>query len=239
MSAPESAFPAPPPAPEDLQFQQAEYAAAPPSRVCAFCKAEVGENFFQVSGTVACAACLAKVREMQGPVKQGSLGLAFAYGLGAAIAGSVIYGLVSLSGFQFSIVAILVGVMVGKAMRKAMQGETTRACQVLAVVLTYGAITTSYLPLMISGAMKARDAGKSAKTQTPVPAAQNPRTAQKVTAGGFVAAIVILIGISLAVPFLVLAQSPLSGLINLLIIFIGLRQSWRLTTPTRTYVPTL
>jgi hypothetical protein len=45
------------------------------------------------------------------------------------------------------------------------------------------------------------------------------------------AALAILIGVSLVVPFLVIAQSPLSGAINLLIIGIGLRQAWRLTAP--------
>jgi hypothetical protein len=34
-------------------------------------------------------------------------------------------------------------------------------------------------------------------------------------------------------PFMMLAHSPLSGIINLVIIGIGLRQAWRLTTPYR------
>jgi hypothetical protein len=46
-------------------------------------------------------------------------------------------------------------------------------------------------------------------------------------------AIAFLIGFSLILPFLVLAHSPLSGLINLVIIFIGLSKAWRLTTPFR------
>ena len=37
----------------------------------------------------------------------------------------------------------------------------------------------------------------------------------------------------LLLPFLMLAHSPLSGLINLVIIFIGLSKAWRLTTPFR------
>src|SRR5262249_18475609 len=129
----------------DLQFQHAEYPEGSPPRVCSFCKAPVGDSGFLMSGTLACAACMAKVREMQAPVKGGSLGRGLLYGLGAAIAGSAIFALVSLTGFQFSIVAILVGYMVGKAIRRGVEGQTTRLCQVMAVVLTYGAITTSYL----------------------------------------------------------------------------------------------
>src|ERR1051326_3513079 len=90
----------------DLQFQHAEYPDGPPASVCSFCKSPVGDTGFEVSGTLACAACLARVREMQGPVKRGSLGRAILYGLVAAIAGSAIFALVSLTGFQFSIIAI-------------------------------------------------------------------------------------------------------------------------------------
>lgn len=236
MSAPDSAVPDSP-APEDLQFQRAEYAAPPPpARVCAFCKSPVSDSYFEVSGTVACAACMAKVQQLQQPVKQGSFGLAVFYGLGAALAGAIIYALVSLTGFQFSIVAILVGIMVGKAIRKAMEGQTTRACQVLAVFLTYGAITTSYLPVMFSAASKAREAKKASTTATAAPTPQGP---VKVTFAGFVGASLLLVGVALAIPFLVLAHSPASGLINLVIIFIGLRQAWRLTAPPGLYVPKL
>ena len=223
----------------DLQFQRAEYPEKPQEPLCSFCKTPVGEASFQVSGTIACAACLQRVRELQGPVKAGSLGRALLYGLGAAVAGSTIFAVVSLTGFQFSIVAILVGVMVGKAVRKGMEGRTTRACQVLAVILTYGAITTSYLPMMITGVMKSRAAKKAEQAATSAPAAVTPKAPRAPTAVGFLVATVVLIGASLALPLLVLAHSPLSGLINLLIIFIGLRQAWRLTAPSGIYVPKL
>jgi hypothetical protein len=155
------------------------------------------------------------------------------YGLGAAIAGSVIFALISLSGFQFSIVAILVGVMVGKAIVHATHRRTSRACQVLAVVLTYGAITTSYLPMMISTAIKHQKAAtKTSAAPARVPM-RRPIDPAKALAG-FGAATALLIGFSLVLPFMVLAHSPLSGIINLVIIGIGLRQAWRLTTPFQT-----
>ena len=223
----------------DLQFQHAEFPEGPPARVCSFCKSPVGDSAFQISGTIACAACMARVREMQGPTKRGSLGRAILYGLGAAAAGSTIFALVSLTGFQFSIVAILVGVMVGKAIRKGVEGQTTRMCQVLAVILTYGAITTSYVPMLVSTAMKAAKAKKAAAVNTDAPSPANPPITPKTAVAGLVAAPIILIAVSLVLPFLVLVHSPLSGLINLVIIFIGLRQAWRLTAPSGLYVPKL
>jgi hypothetical protein len=118
-------------------------------------------------------------------------------------------------------------------MMRATRGRSSRACQVMAVVLTYGAITTSYLPAMISGAVKAQ---KKKKTDTAAQTVLAPKPAKLSPAAavaGLGAAIVILIGISLALPFMMLAHSPVAGLINLVILFIGLSKAWRLTTPFR------
>jgi hypothetical protein len=49
----------------------------------------------------------------------------------------------------------------------------------------------------------------------------------------FAGALAILIGVTFAIPFLVLLSEPVSGLINLVIIGIGLLQAWRITQPDR------
>jgi hypothetical protein len=222
--------PAPPPPAEALQFQRAEYAGAGPA--CAFCKKSAGPSYYHAGKAVACPACAYRLRRLQTRPNRSLMVRATFYGLGAAFAGSVIFALISLTGFQFSIVAILVGIMVGKAIVRATHGRSSRACQVLAVVLTYGAITTSYLAMMISTAIKhQKAAGSNAAMAAPVPKRGpiNPAAAL----AGLAAAAAILIGFSMALPFMVLAHSPLSGLINLVIIGIGLRQAWRLTTPFR------
>ena len=213
-----------------MQFQRAEYAGAGPD--CAYCKKPAGPAYYQVGRSVACPGCAEQLRQLQARPSRSVMVRATLYGLGAAIAGSAIFALISLTGFQFSIVAILVGVMVGKAIVRATHRRTSRACQVLAVVLTYGAITTSYLPMMISTAIKHQKASKkSSAAPAPVPM---PRPIDPATAlAGLGAATAFLIGFSLVLPFMVLAHSPLSGIINLVIIGIGLRQAWRLTTPFR------
>ncbi len=225
-----SPAPAALPQPEELQFQHAEFVGEKPLVRCAVCQGAIQGSYYHVHGVVTCPQCALNRQALQGaPSGRATFLRAALYGLGAAIAGSVIFALVSLTGFQFGIIAILVGIMVGKAIRYATGGRTTRAYQVLAVVLTYVAITTSYLPMMISEAMKAP---QTAQVGEPVPSA---RIATSSELGSSVvklgAALAVLIGISLAVPFLVIAQNPLSGAINLLIIGIGLRQAWRLTAP--------
>jgi hypothetical protein len=226
MSAPD---PAALPAPAELQFQRAEYAGAGPD--CNFCKRPAGPSYFQVGRAVACPNCAVQLRRLQAPPDRSVMLRAALYGLGAAIAGSILFALVSLTGFQFSIIAILVGYMVGKAIVKATRGRSSRAVQVMAVVLTYGAITTSYLPVMISAAIKQHKA-KNAEAQQ-VDAPKRGPVSPGAAVAGLGAAITILIGFSFILPFLVLAHSPLSGLINLVIIFIGLSRAWRLTTPFR------
>ncbi len=218
------------PQPDELQFQHAEFVGEKPSVRCAACKAEIQGSYYHVHGAVTCEQC-ALVRQAQqgGPAGRTTFLRAALYGLGAAIAGSVIFALVSLTGFQFGIIAILVGIMVGKAIRYATGGRTTRAYQVLAVVLTYVAITTSYLPMMISAAMKTPETAQVSGQVHSVPDATSSELGSSLVKLG--AALAVLIGISLAVPFLVIAQNPLSGAINLLIIGIGLRQAWRLTAP--------
>jgi len=227
---------APPPAPpvEDLQFQHAEYAPAVPRQACAFCKADAGESYYRVGGAAACHGCAARLRDMQIRPDRKTFWLRAApWGLGAAIAGSIIFALISLTGFQFALVAILVGFMVGKAIRRATRGRSSRACQVMAVILTYGAITTSYLPFFIAGAVKQMN--KQAKTK-PAAAASVPTIKPKQMSLGrafvaMIAGLLLLTGIALVMPFIIIAQAPVSGLINLVIIFIGLSKAWRLTAP--------
>src|SRR5437870_4658417 len=106
--------PVAPPSTDDLQFQRAEYAGAGPA--CAFCKKAAGPSYYQVGQAVACPACADQLRALQSRPERGVMLRAALYGLGAAIAGCILFALISLTGFQFSIVAILVGYMVGKAM---------------------------------------------------------------------------------------------------------------------------
>ena len=69
------------------------------------------------------------------------------YGLGAAIAGSVVWELIEkLFHAQVGIVAIGIGYVVGRAVRKGAGGFGARRYQVLAVLLTYSSIALAGLP---------------------------------------------------------------------------------------------
>jgi hypothetical protein len=175
---------------------------------------------------VVCPGCAEQIRTGQQAPAPVSLLRAALYGGGAALAGSLLYALVAIVlNAEIGLIAILVGYMVGKAIRHAGQGRGGRPQQILAVVLTYFAITTSYIPVYIYHAVnKPRPA---VTEQQPGQARPAPSVAGK-TAPSFGAAVLFLLLLAAVAPFLSLG-SGISGLIGLFIIFIGLQRAWRLT----------
>src|SRR5674476_497773 len=72
------------------------------------------------------------------------------YGRAAALGGCMLYALVAIVlHAEIGLIAILVGWMVGKAIRHGSYGRGGRPQQILAVALTYFAITTSYIPVIL------------------------------------------------------------------------------------------
>ena len=170
-----------------------------------------------------CELCAKRIESGQQAPPATSLARAALYGVGAALAGCALYALVAiLTGLEIGLIAILVGYMVGRAVRHGSHGLGGRPQQILAVVLTYFAITTSYLPVFVYQAIKNPTALHQPKqSETPAVAEKKP----KVSLGQ---ALFILFLLFAAAPFLSLTQG-VGALITLFIIFIGLQRAWRLT----------
>jgi hypothetical protein len=163
-----------------------------------------------------------------------SLVRAAIYGAGAALAGCALYAVVAIvTGFEIGLIAIVVGIMVGKAIRHASNGLGGRPQQILAVALTYFAITTSYIPVYVYKlAQQPRPAAQASQTSnqaTPSSAAEPLEPAPRSVSLG--TALFYIFLLALAAPFLSLT-SGVSALISLAIIFFGLSQAWRLTGRT-------
>jgi hypothetical protein len=143
------------PAPHELQFQHAEVlppegASGPSSQICVACKQPIGDTYYHAQGRVVCPACASRIQAGQQAPPPLSLARALLYGAGAALGGCILYAAVAIvTGWEFGLVAIVVGYMVGKAIRHGSHGRGGRPQQILAVVLTYFAITTSYIPVLI------------------------------------------------------------------------------------------
>src|SRR5689334_11682679 len=119
--------PTPVPAPANLQFQTAEplsgSASLAASQYCVACRAAIAAQYYHAQGQVVCPACAGRIQAGQQPPPPLSLVRAALYGGGAALGGCILYAVVVLAtGIQFALMAIVVGIMVGKAIRYASRG---------------------------------------------------------------------------------------------------------------------
>jgi hypothetical protein len=154
-----------------------------------------------------------------------SLAKAAVYGGGAALAGSALYATVAIAtGYEIGLIAIAVGWMVGRAIRHGSGGLGGRPQQILAVALTYFSITSGYIPVYIHQWSKAPPASQ-ASTAADQKAGSEAVSGEPLSPA---AAILFLLLLAAAAPFLSLG-SGLSGVIGLVIVYIGLSQAWRLT----------
>jgi hypothetical protein len=210
--------------PEELQFEHAIplYVSSGTTQLCVACKTPLTGQYFQAQGLPVCPQCADRINSRQQAPPPISLLPAVLYGSAAAFAGFLIYATVSIAfDLQLALISILVGVMVGKAIRKGSKGLGGRPQQILAVALTYFAITTSYIPVYIHEAMKT----PAKTTQT------NAAPSSRNTKPSLGSALAIVLLIALAAPFMSLA-SGFSGILNIAIIFFGLQNAWKLTGRT-------
>lgn len=219
------------PSVDALQFRRAQPIDRPAgdaSKSCAACKLPIDGQHYQVQNHVICPSCAAKIlagKQAKKPIPWVRL---VVYGLGAALAGCILYAIPLAMGFQIGIVALAVGWMVGKAIRTGGYGTGGRPQQILAVALTYFAISTSFIPALVFTGMKKGFAERSAAKKPSAQPAAAPvaKPLKALSPGKAVAGLLVLAVIS---PFLELASSPVGGLISLFIIFIGLQRAWALT----------
>jgi hypothetical protein len=218
-----------PPSPQDLQFQHAEPVAEAAAasegsvRTCVACKQPVGNTYFHAQGQVVCPLCAQRIQTGQQAPPALSLMRAALYGGVAALGGCTLYALVAIVlNAEIGLIAILVGWMVGKAIRHASYGLGGRPQQILAVTLTYFAITTSYIPVILYQAAKNPHRVEQQQAQAKAaPMEARPRMG----VGGLVLYLLMIAAIA---PFLSLT-SGISGLISIFILFIGLQRAWKLT----------
>jgi hypothetical protein len=159
------------------------------------------------------------------------------FGLGAGIVGAVIYyAVLAIAHLQIGIIAILIGYMVGYAVRKGARGRGGLRFQVLAVALTYTSVALAYTPIVVTQAIDAdRNAPKAPAATTSGnsndPAATDrarPRETRP-SGRGFLLSLVFLSVFIAALPVLTVMGSFPSGLISAFIIVIGMRQAWKMT----------
>ena len=123
-----------------------------------------------MNGSLVCAPCRAGLEHPRGTRLRRVL-QATALGTLAAIGGSLLYfAVAAITGREFGLVAIAVGFMVGTAVRKGSGGRGGWAYQTLAIALTYLAMVSTYVPLVVKEFQKdGSKASARAQPATPVP----------------------------------------------------------------------
>ncbi|HEY1308481.1 MAG TPA: hypothetical protein VGF24_33260 [Vicinamibacterales bacterium] len=228
----------------DLQFDrvitESTAPVAPGTAQCTGCHTAIATEYYSINGHTVCERCREAIAaSAQTPLGAGPLLKAGVLGLGAGIVGSIIYyGVIALFDLEIGIVAILIGYMVGYAVRKGAGGRGGRRFQVMAIALTYCAVALAYTPIVIKAALDDRNGGKASApttvySQQPAPApttavasesSQDPAPPQ-----GPLVAIVYGLGLIAALPVIIVFGSLPSGLISGAIISFGMRQAWVMT----------
>lgn len=218
--------------PPSMQFERAERPGAAAGLTCGVCTQPVRGSYYEVNGQVTCETCRSRV---VGAWHRGSSGVRFgkALGLGflAAAAGAGLYfGIEALTGYEFGLVAVVVGLMVGTAVRKGSQGRGGWRYQLLAMFLTYSAVVAT------DSTMIAREFGKQARARADslsvvAPPGAGAHTqpdsgvaAAKVGPGGFAVGLIVLILLAYAAPIMIGIAAPL----HLLIAGFALYEAWKL-----------
>ncbi|HZU30574.1 MAG TPA: hypothetical protein VFB79_05630 [Candidatus Angelobacter sp.] len=219
------------------QFRTAEDSAAKATDTCAGCFQPITTRYYRVNNKMACESCANRLQyDLQKDPHTGyARGLLF--GAGAAIVGMALYaGITILTGLNFGYASFGVGWLIGKAIMLGSKGVGGRRYQIAAVLLTYAAVSVAAVPVMIHYYVQQKSHAPTAQSRQHQPAqgaqdhnAQGNDSQQETSPKmSFGAAVLQLLLIGLASPFLELAN-PLSGLIGLVILFVGMRIAWRMT----------
>jgi hypothetical protein len=161
---------------------------------------------------------------------------AIVFGIGGFAVGMAIYaGFVIATGISIGYLALAVGWIIGKAMMAGSNNVGGRRYQIVAVLLTYAAVSIAYVPILIHFMNKQR-AERTAITQKAAnnsasdgQAARSSSNAPVPTSRPNLAAIAGKLAIwGLASPFLKLQYGP-SAILGLIILAVGMQFAWKMT----------
>ena len=207
---------------------------------CEFCQSQIHDAYFDVNGQTTCQKCRYTVEDQRnnGSSAGRFFRALFAGSVAAGVGAGIYYAVLALTGYEFGLVAILVGFMVGVAVNWGSSGRGGWVYQALAVVLTYGAIVSTYVPFVFEAweeeelaaeaqsldsiADEGAEEGEAISLNTPAGALQAEDG--PLTPGDFFVGLVAFVFLVAAIPFL----AGVGNIIGLLIIGFGLYEAWRL-----------
>ena len=127
----------------ELQFDEAEpITPALSGTTCARCQRSITDAYFEINGKVLCSSCRQYIEAtFRGGSAAARVLKATVFGAAASIVGAVLYyAILVATDHNIGLVAIAVGYIVGRAVRKGSDNRSGPFYQVLAVFFTYTSI---------------------------------------------------------------------------------------------------
>jgi hypothetical protein len=221
--------------PEVPQFNTAEYSTSPAAITCQVCKHPVGRTYYRANNAAVCGRCTDNLKRQLPQDNHAAFVRAILFGIGGFAVGMALYaGFVIATGISIGYLALAVGWIIGKAMMTGSNNVGGKRYQIVAVLLTYAAVSIAYVPILIHFMNKERPE-RTAITQK---ASNNPVDAQALPSSGnapvptsrpnlaSIAGKLALWG--LASPFLRLQAGP-SAILGLIILAVGMQFAWKMT----------
>src|SRR5580692_5257791 len=154
------------------QFTTAEFSRKAAETVCKACAQKISGAYYRVNGVPACASCAQRLKDQLPQDSHQAFVRGVLLGIGGALVGFGIYVAFALStGWMVGYISLLVGYLVGKAIVFGSGGVGGRRYQVVAVLLTYMAVSLAAVPIALSEYQKQH----SAQRQAQVADAATPR----------------------------------------------------------------
>ncbi|HVS02696.1 MAG TPA: hypothetical protein VMT16_08005 [Thermoanaerobaculia bacterium] len=118
---------------------------------CSDCSRELRGIYFEVDGRPVCEACRYRVGEGdEEESRWRRLGRALGLGAAGGVVGAALYyAVLALTGYEVGLLAIVVGFLVGGGVRLGSRRRGGWLYRSMAVVMTYGAIVSTYVPMIL------------------------------------------------------------------------------------------
>ena len=144
-----------------IQLDRAEFPILPSGGVtCGSCNASIEDVYYAANDTLLCTGCSERVGAVA--ISHGLFGRlgrfakATLFGsMAAALGAGIYYAVLAGTGYQVGLIAIVVGILVGKAVNHGSRGRGGWRYQILAMFLTYLAMASCFVPMAIQGARQA------------------------------------------------------------------------------------
>jgi hypothetical protein len=211
------------------------------SMSCSWCELPLRGSYFNVGGRPACEGCRYEQerRWSDGPGAFGLLRALLAGSVAAALGCAIYYMVIRWTEHEYAAISILVGLMVGAAVRWGSQGRGGWPYQVMAVGLTYLAIVATYIPFMFEAAQEQFEQSQAesspvsaTRTAAPSSGAQRPTVVDQSSAAPeqpdlllALQALAQLLLLAAIIPFL----QGFNSVLAVAILGFGLYQAWSMT----------